>query len=100
MRRAPSLEIDDRFGKLQLRFNDPDKPAFLSVTDLRFVESDHKTYRTDLIDDVQDRLLRGVGAYVHFGLARAFRAAGDDKRRHWLQVNGLTLEDGPIDMAR
>lgn len=99
-RRTPSLEIDPRFGKLELRFNDPEQPTFVKVTDLRFVEPDHKMYRHDLIDDVQGRLLRGVGVYVHFGLARAFTAIGDDQRRHWLQVNGLTLEDGPIDMTR
>jgi len=95
----PSLVVDDRYRKLQLRFNDPEKPAFFSVTDLRFVEADHKTLRQDLIDDVQGRLLQGTGVRVMFGLARAFRAAGDDTKRHWLQVNGLCLEDRPVDLA-
>jgi hypothetical protein len=96
---APSLEVDDRYGKLQLRFNDPEKPAYLTVTDLRFVEPDHQTLREDLIDDVQSRLLRGTPVRIMFGLARAFTAAGDDTQRHWLQVNGLCLEDRPVGLA-
>jgi hypothetical protein len=94
-RRRPELEVG-RYGKLQLRFNDPDRPAFLSVADVRFVEADHTTIRTGVVDDVQARLRRGVAAYVMFGLARAFRAIGDDQERHWLQVNGLCLEDKPV----
>lgn len=30
------------------------------------------------------------------GLARAFRAAGDDRDRHWLQINGVCLADRPL----
>jgi hypothetical protein len=94
--RRADLDIDDRYGKLQLRFNDPDPPAYLSVTDLRFAEADHRTIRRDLVEDVSDRLHRGVGLYLMLGLARAFRAAGDDRDCHWLQVNGLCLEDRPL----
>lgn len=94
--RPPRLEIDSRFGKLQLRFNDPEKPAFLTVTDLRFVEADHRTPREDVIADVQTRIARGVPVRIMFGLARSFLAAGDDQKRHWLQVNGLCLEDRPV----
>lgn len=97
--RIPSLEVDDRYGKLQLRFNDPEKPAYFTVTDLRFVEADHVTLRQELIEGVQGRLQRGTGVRIMFGLARAFRAAGDVASRHWLQVNGLCLEDRPIDLA-
>lgn len=31
-----------------------------------------------------------------FGLARAWQKPGDDEERHWLQVNGLCLEDAPL----
>lgn len=95
-RRRADLDIDDRYGKLQLRFNDPDPPTYLSVTDLRFFEADHRTIRHDVVEDVSDRLDSGVGLYLMLGLARAFRAAGDDRDRHWLQVNGLCLEDRPL----
>jgi len=94
-RRRPELEVG-RYGKLQLRFNDPDTPTYLSVADIRFVEPDHKTIRTDVVDDVHARLQRGVGVYVMFGLSRAFTAIGDNQDRHWLQVNGLCLEDRPV----
>jgi hypothetical protein len=43
--------------------------------------------------------MRGVGVYVMFGLSRGFPAAGDDRPRHWLQVNGLCLEDRPTGAA-
>ena len=95
-RRRIDLDIDDRFGKLQLRFNDPDPPTYLGVTDLRFVEADNHTIRRDVVENVRRRLRRGTGAYVMLGLARAFRAERDDRYRHWLQVNGLCLEDRPV----
>jgi hypothetical protein len=94
-RSRPELEVD-RYGKVQLRFNDPNRPTFLSVADIRFVEADHTTVRTDVVDDVHARLQRGVGVYVMFGLSRAFTASNDDQSRHWLQVNGLCLEDRPV----
>ena len=97
-RYRPELEVG-RYGKLQLRFNDPDVPTFLSVADIRFVEADHTTIRTDIVDDVDARLQKGVGVYVMFGLSRAFAAIGDDQNRHWLQVNGLCLEDRPVGEA-
>lgn len=96
VRRRADIEIDDRYGRLQLRFNDPHPPTFLGVTDLRFVEADHRTIRRDVVEDVRERLRRGVDLYLMLGLARAFRAEGDDRDRHWLQVNGLCLEDRPV----
>ena len=92
----PEVMIDDRYGKVQMRFNDPDRPAFLTVTDLRLYEADQRTPQEDAIVDVQRRLQAGVGVRIMFGLARAFTAAGDDADRHWLQVNGLCLEDRPL----
>ncbi len=96
VQRPPRLEIDDRYGRLQLRFNDSKPPAFLPVTDLRLVEADHRTIKRDVVDDVQRRLERGVDAFVMLGLARPFQASGDDRERHWLQVNGICLVDQPI----
>jgi hypothetical protein len=98
-RRRVDLDVDDRFGKLQLRFNDADPPTYLGVTDLRFVETDNQTIRREVVEDVHERLRRGVGVYVMLGLARAFRAEHDDRDRHWLQVNGLCLEDRPLSGA-
>lgn len=92
------LEVDHK-GKLRLRFPDARPDAYLSVADIRFVEADHSTVRADLIHDVARRLWRGVGAYVMLGLTRAFTPEGDDRGSHWLQVNGLCLEDRPVGRA-
>jgi hypothetical protein len=91
----PELLVDD-WGKLRLRINEVDPPAHLGVTDLRFVEADHSTLKHDVIDNVRRRMQRGVGVLLMVGLARAWRAAGDDRERHWLQVNGICLDDQPL----
>jgi hypothetical protein len=92
---TPELLVDD-WGKLRLRLNDVAPPAHLGVTDLRFVGADHSTLKRDVVDDVRGRMQRGVGVLLMVGLARAWRAAGDDRERHWLQVNGICLEDRPL----
>lgn len=95
-RRRPVLEVDDRYGRLQLRFDDPDPRTYLSVTDVRFFEPDQTTIRQDAVNDVARRLRRGVDAYLMLGLARAYQAPNDDRERHWLQLNGLVLADRPV----
>ncbi|HTA35739.1 MAG TPA: hypothetical protein VK761_03400 [Solirubrobacteraceae bacterium] len=96
-KRRPRLSIDSFDGKdkLQLRFDDVRPQAYVPVTDVRFYEEDQKTIRTDLVDDVERRLRRGVGAFLMFGLAHAYQASNDDRERHWLQLNGLCLVDRP-----
>ncbi|HET8556258.1 MAG TPA: hypothetical protein VFL58_02995 [Gaiellaceae bacterium] len=92
---TPDLEIDD-WGKLRLTLDYVDDPARLGVTDLRFVEADHRTLKQDAIRDAQQRMRNGVDLLLMVGLARAFVATGDDRRRHWLQVNGICMEDRPL----
>jgi hypothetical protein len=94
-RKRPVLEVDDRFGKLQLQFNDVDPPTYLSVTDVRFFEEDHETIKKSVVTDVNRRLRRGVDVFLMLGLARAYQAPKDDRMRHWLQLNGLCLTDNP-----
>lgn len=95
--RRPVLEIDEKYGKLQLRFDDPDHPrTYLPVTDVRFFESDHSTLRRAVVDDVARRLRTGIDAYLMLGLARAYQAPSDDRERHWLQLNGVVLADRPV----
>lgn len=96
-RRRADLNLD-RYGAIRLRFNDPYTSAAIKVADLRFYEEDQVTPREDLIVSVSQRLQRGVGLWVMFGLARAWKAKGDDVERHWLQVNGLCLEDSPLEL--
>jgi hypothetical protein len=92
---TPELGID-RYGKLRLTLNDVEEPARLGVTDIRFVQADHSTLRGDVVEDVQRRIQSGVDLVLMVGLARAFVATGDDCHRHWLQVNGICMEDRPI----
>jgi hypothetical protein len=94
--RRPTLDVDRKYGRLQLRFNDPDPPTYLSVTDVRFFEDDQRTVNADVVDDVSRRLRQGVDAFLMLGLARAYRASNDDRERHWLQLNGLCLADSPV----
>ncbi len=95
-RRRPELEVEDRFGRLQLRLNDVDPPTYLPVTDVRFYEDDHETINLSVVGDVNRRLRHGVDAFLMLGLARAYQAPTDDRERHWLQLNGLCLTDDPV----
>lgn len=95
-RRRPVLEIDDKYGRLQLRFDDPGPRTYLPVTDVRFFEPDHTTPRKAVVNDVAKRLRSGVEAFLMLGLARAYQAPKDDRERHWLQLNGLVLVDRPV----
>jgi len=95
-RRRTDLTVDDRFGRLQLRFNDVDPPTYLPVTDVRFYEEDQETIRTSVVQDARRRLRQGVDAFLMLGLARAYQATNDDRERHWLQLNGLCLADDPV----
>lgn len=95
VQQTPELEIDG-YGKLRLKLNDVEDPAHLGVTDIRFVEADHSTLKRDVIQHVQRRLHSGGDLFLMVGLARAFVATGDDRRRHWLQINGVCIEDRPL----
>jgi len=94
-REQPILEVNG-WGKLRFQLPDVDPPSALAVTDVRFVQDDHKTIRADVVKDVNTRLRSGVDAFLMLGLARAYRLPGDDRERHWLQLNGLVLEDRPV----
>jgi hypothetical protein len=95
VQRKPDILID-RYGKLRLRLPGAGTPAYLPVTDLRLVDADHTTIRTDVVADVSKRMARGVETFLMLGLSRAFEKEGDDRARHWLQVNGICLADRPL----
>ncbi len=95
VQRTPDIQID-RYGKLRLRLSRPESPAYLPVTDLRFVEADHRTIKSDVVADVSARMKRGVEVLLMLGLSRAFLKEGDDRERHWLQVNGICMADRPL----
>jgi hypothetical protein len=95
LRRAPDLKIDS-FGKLRLTLREGSRSASLPVTDLRFVEPDHRTIKAEVVEGVRTRMRRGVQVLLMVGLARAFRRSDDDDERHWLQVNGICMADRPL----
>jgi hypothetical protein len=95
VQRKTDIQID-RYGKLRLRLSRPERPAYLPVTDLRFVEADHQTIKADVVADVSARMKRGVEVLLMLGLARAFLKKDDDRERHWLQVNGICMVDRPL----
>jgi len=96
IRGRPVLEVDERYGKLQLRFDDPAGRAYLGVTDVRMFEEDQVTPSPKIVGDVARRLRKGVDGYLMLGLARAYKAPSDDRERHWLQLNGIVLADRPV----
>lgn len=89
------LEINP-FGRLELRFESAGRTAYAPVNDLRFYEDDQVAFRHEVIEDVSNRLRSGVDTWVMFGLTRPWKTSDDDLEKHWLQVNGLCLEDRPL----
>jgi hypothetical protein len=98
-KKRPILAVDPRFGRLQLRFAEVEPWAYVPVNDVRFYESDHHTIRESAVEDLKRRLRKGVGAYLMFGLTRAYEAPNDDRERHWLQLNGICLTDRAVGEA-
>jgi hypothetical protein len=94
-RETPTLAVDP-WEKLRLTIPDMEHSPALSVTDVRFVEKDHKTIKHDIVKDVNDRLAAGVDAFLMLGLARAIQFPWDTQERHWLQVNGICMTDRPL----
>lgn len=92
----PPTLIVDRWGKLRLHVRDLDPAPNLSVADVRFCEGDHKTIRKEVVKDVNERIEDGVGLYLMLGLPHAKQMPWDDRERHWLQLNGLVLDDRPV----
>jgi hypothetical protein len=81
-------------GKLRMQLSDGLLVASsVSVTDIRLFADDHVTILDDIVDDLNRRMQRGVPVILSVGLSRSFAKAGD---RHWLQVNGIHLEDNPV----
>jgi hypothetical protein len=95
LRGPTALEIDG-FDRLQLRFEQAAKTSYAKVADLRFYAVDGKSFRHPLIEAVSGRLRDGVRAWAMFGLARAWKVRADVAERHWVQMNGICLEDDPL----
>jgi len=91
----PEFEIN-AWDKIRAHLNDDEFALDLSVTDLRLYRDDQKTPRSKLLFEIRKRIARGVPVILAVGLTRAWQKPGDDRRRHWLQVNNIHLEDDPV----
>lgn len=83
------------WNKPQVELTSPDVRAKLTLTDYRFFEPDHVTVKRDVVDDVNRRTRGGAGTYLMIGLARALPDE-DGRSWHWIQANGICLDDRPV----
>lgn len=95
LKTPPKFEVNG-WDKIRAILKDGDFALDLSVTDLRLYRDDQKTPRSKLLFEVGKRVARGVPVILAVGLTRAWPKPGDDRKRHWLQVNNIHLEDDPV----
>ena len=88
--------VRDMYGKLRMHISDGTVTASVPVTDIRLVKDDHVTIRDDVETDLTRRIERGVPVILSVGLSRPFAKSAGEEERHWLQVNGIHLEDNPV----
>ena len=90
----PEVLVND-YGRVKFRMETADGRCTVAVTDIRFFELDQNTPKLDVVEFVQRRLKRRVPLRLMVGLSHPWSADGEN-RRHWLQVNGICLEDAPL----
>ena len=97
-RPAGSLQIGlDERDTLRLNISDPDHELSLPVTDLRFYESDHKTLKPAIIEQVGQWLADPASSVIlSVGLSRPWQKSGDTIKRHWLQLNNFHFQHQPV----
>ena len=93
-KRAPALAVD-RFDRIRALLADENAFHDLPVTDLRLYENEHQFPRQEVVDNINERLARGVPVIVGVGVTRLFAASQGEPALHWLQINNLHLEDDP-----
>lgn len=84
------------YGTLRMHISDSAMTASVPITDIRLFKDDHTTIRDDVVADLNHRIERGVPVILCVGLSRPFAKAAGEEERHWLQVNGIHLEDNPV----
>jgi hypothetical protein len=96
------LVIEEYNGQPKLRGRfivDEERRLSVAVTDLRFyIEADGE-YRLDIhkVSKVQESLQKTRGRVVlSLGLSRAKAARDGEVPMHWLQINGVHLEEDPL----
>jgi hypothetical protein len=93
----PVLRVD-KYNKVRIRVltNPALPPLDLPVTDIRLYETDQRTPRYEVIEDMAARIAEGTSVLLGVGLSRAYAKLMDQPARHWLQVNNIHLADDPL----
>jgi hypothetical protein len=93
----PVLRVD-KYNKIRIGVttNPALPPLDLPVTDIRLYETDQRTPRYEVIEDVAARIGEGTSVLLGVGLTRAYAKLGDQPAQHWLQVNNVHLADDPL----
>jgi len=89
---APQLRVNS-WGKIRLVVDDTEGRYDLSVTDLRLHNPEDNTPNLDAVTQLQNRMGGANRSVLSMGLTKAWTKPGDNQARHWLQVNGIHVED-------
>jgi hypothetical protein len=89
---GPKLWLNN-WGKIRLIVDDTEGRYDLSVTDLRLHDPEDNTPNLDAVSKLDHRLKGANRCVLSMGLTKAWTKPGDSQARHWLQVNGIHVED-------
>lgn len=89
---GPQLWVNG-WGKVRLVVYDTEGRYDLSVTDLRLHNPENNTPNLDAVTELQNRLRGGNRCVLSMGLTKPWTKPGDSQARHWLQVNGVHMEE-------
>lgn len=85
---AQKSRITVMFDKVKLRLEDGGRDMLVAVTDLRLYELDQQTPDRRAIAAMNAAMASGA-ALLSVGLSRAHSRPGEDRPRHWLQINNV-----------
>lgn len=86
----PTITITN--GRLRFRWLDG---VWLSVTDVRLYQHDLATPDEAKLASLKRALASAGDVYLAFGLGRAWQQPGDDRERHYLQLNNIHVPQWP-----
>ena len=90
----PIIEVHDFGDGPKLRFTWRDG-VHLAVTDVRLYEPDLVTPSHAKINSLKQAMKSAPESCLSFGLTRAWQRPGDDRERHYLQLNNVHVPKWP-----
>jgi hypothetical protein len=97
--RRPSLRVQSRPGggdQIRMHLNDGRFDVDVPVTDIRLYGADHVTPAVERVEKLDARLQGGITVVLAVGLSRPYASSPSLPPVHWLQINGVHLEDNPV----